>query len=115
LDDSQRDDPLEIDFVPLEGDEFAEIGENRARSHESDVSDSADNAHDDTMDFVEDAQGGRSSVRDIVTWKEAIGMIIDANIQNHARTQQSSHHASQGQRDSRGRGRGGRGRGGNRR
>jgi hypothetical protein len=56
----------------------------------------------------------KSSVRDIVTWKEAIGMIITGNMEARSRNPESSRGSHGGGRGSRG-GRGrGRGRGGHR-
>jgi len=60
---------------------------------------------------------GKTSVRDIVTWKEAIGMIIEGNLQTRSHApSHGSHHGSHNSRGPRGgHGRGGRGRGGRRR
>ena len=51
----------------------------------------------------------KSSVRDIVTWKEAIGMIIAGNMEARSRNPESSrgsHGSGRGSRGGRGRGRG---------
>ena len=70
--------------------------------------------HDDSgLSDLDDNHSGKTSVRDILTWKEAIGMIIEGNMQTRAQSPQNSHHP-RGQRGGRGRGRGGRG-GGHRR
>jgi hypothetical protein len=114
---SLMDEPMEIEFVPLDDDDSEVVDNRHIEPHDVEIGDHDDHGSDDG--FHDDVHGGKSSVRDIVTWKEAIGMMIEANIQNHARSPQSSHHSgshhgSHGSRDSRGRGRG-RGRGGNRR
>jgi hypothetical protein len=74
--------------------------------------------HDDQEDALGDSDDshdenhvGKNSVRDIMTWKDAIGMIIDGNMQTRAQSPHSSQHP-RGQRGGRGRGRG---RGGHRR
>ncbi|HEY2760227.1 MAG TPA: hypothetical protein VGI75_05775, partial [Pirellulales bacterium] len=69
--------------------------------------------HDDASLDADENHSGRNSVRDILTWTEAIGMIIEGNLQTRASAPHSSQHShSRGQRGGRGRGRG---RGGNRR
>jgi hypothetical protein len=65
---------------------------------------------DEELSTGGDSHGVKNSVRDIMTWKEAIGMIIEGNMEARARSPQSAH-SSHG--SSRGRGRG-RGRGGHR-
>jgi hypothetical protein len=61
-----------------------------------------------------DEMHAKSSVRDIVTWKEAIGMIIAGNMEARSRNPEQSRGSHGGGRGSRG-GRGrGRGRGGHR-
>jgi hypothetical protein len=114
---SLMDEPMEIEFVPIDENGMELVHDHRPES-------SGDHAHADSDNDLDDDNGlhdephGKSSVRDIVTWKEAIGMMIEANIQNHARSPQGgqspSHHGYHGQRDSRGRGRGRGGRGGRR-
>jgi hypothetical protein len=71
-------------------------GEDFAES--SDMSDSEDDG----------PRNGKSSVRDIMTWKEAIGIIIETNMQERARNPRSGGHGGHG-------GHGGRGRRGGRR
>lgn len=85
-----HDDPLGGDLAPSHAPEGAE--------------------HDDEAGLLDadDNGNGKSTVRDIITWKEAIGMIIDGNMQSRAESPQSQHHS----RPSRGRGRGRGGRGG---
>jgi hypothetical protein len=85
-----HDDPLDHELAPSHAAEGAE------HDDEAGLSDADDNGN------------GRSSVRDIITWKEAIGMIIDGNMQSRAESPQSQQHS----RPSRGRGRGRGGRGG---
>jgi hypothetical protein len=68
---------------------------------------------DAALSEADDHHSGKSSVRDIVTWKDAIGMIIDANMQTRANTPHREGHDPRGSRG--GHGRGGRGRGGRRR
>jgi hypothetical protein len=51
-------------------------------------------------------RGGKGSVRDILPWKEAIGIIIDSNLQTRSRTPHASH-PQRGSRRGRGRHRGG--------
>jgi hypothetical protein len=80
----------------LIGEEFAAVG---AEGHEIDM-------HDDEDDGLRG--GGRNSVRDIMTWKEAIGIIIETNMQERARNPRSGGHGGHG-------GHGGRGRRGGRR
>jgi hypothetical protein len=70
--------------------------------------------HDEVgLSDADENSSGKSAVRDIVTWKEAIGMIIDGNMQSRAHAPQHNSHNSRGPRG--GHGRGGRGRGGRRR
>ncbi len=94
----------EIDFVEI-GDDDRPILEPAAVA--PDVED--DGAED--LSLTHESHG-KNSVRDIMTWKEAIGMIIDGNMQARSRAPQNSQ-GSQGSHGSRGRGRG-RGRGGHR-
>jgi len=75
--------------------------------------DESDDHDDSGLSDFDDNHSGKTSVRDIITWKEAIGMIIDGNMQMRAQSPQSLQHHPRGQRGGRGRGRGGRG--GNRR
>ena len=77
--------------------------------------DGSDDHDDSGLSDFDDNHSGKTSVRDIMTWKEAIGMIIDGNMQMRAQSPQSSQHHPRGQRGGRGRGRGGRSGGGNRR
>lgn len=60
----------------------------------------------DDSDESHELRGGKGSVRDILTWKEAIGMIIDSNLQTRSRTPGASH-PQRGPRRGRGRHRGG--------
>jgi hypothetical protein len=79
--------------------------------------DDHDDEHDDhdlaalDDDSHDENNIGKASVRDILTWKEAIGMIVDGNMQSRANSPHPPQH-SRGQRGGRGRGRG---RGGHRR
>lgn len=91
-------------------DEHSEHGEeipaeSAGPSTEIDEHDEADLAEGD------ENHSGKTSVRDILTWKEAIGMIVEGNMQTRAHT---PHNSQQHSRGPRGRGRG-RGRGGHRR
>lgn len=89
--------------------EFVEMSEEEDRQEPVDAAaEPGDNGHEDTARAIESNEG-KSSVRDIMTWKEAIGMIIEGNLQARARSPQSSHgsHGSRGR--DRGRGRGHRG------
>ncbi len=71
-----------------------------------DLDDHDDGAHAD----ADDHHSGKTTVRDIITWKDAIGMIIDGNMQTRANTPQHHSHNSRGPRGGgHGRGRGGRG------
>lgn len=104
---------LGIDFEPLP-DEFSSHDDASGVGVPSkmDVRDNGDLERDDSGlddDGPHDSLGGKSSVRDILTWKDAIGMIIEGNMQTRSRSPQNSHPP----RGSRGRGRG-RGRGGHR-
>lgn len=85
-----HEDQLEAELAPTQALEGAE--------HDDDVG----------LSDADDNGNGKSSVRDILTWKEAIGMIIDGNMQSRAESPQSQQHS----RPSRGRGRGRGGRGG---
>jgi hypothetical protein len=87
-------DDLEMDLPDRPGDRAAHGSHRSHNDHDSD-----------------DERGEKSSVRDIMTWKDAIGMIIEGNLQTRAKSPQSSHPPRGG---SRGRGRG-RGRGGHHR
>jgi hypothetical protein len=96
------DDELEIEFEALgELDELS--------TEESAIDAAAEPAAVEQLDTESaeeshELRGGKGSVRDILTWTEAIGMIIDSNLQTRSRTP----HASHPQRGSR-RGRGRRG------
>jgi hypothetical protein len=86
--------------------EIAAEGELSRDVAESDSDLELESAH---AESASDLHGGKASVRDIMTWKEAIGLIIEGNMQNRSHTSQAQHHP----RGSRGRGRGrGHGRGG---
>jgi hypothetical protein len=98
------DDELEIEFEALgELDELSTdesvidaAAEPAAAESEQLDAESAEESHE--------LRGGKGSVRDILTWTDAIGIIIDSNLQTRSRTP----HASHPQRGSR-RGRGRRG------
>ena len=47
----------------------------------AEIGDDTDLDHEDDGGELDSANGGKSSVRDILTWKEAIGMIIETNMQ----------------------------------
>jgi hypothetical protein len=99
------DDDLEMEFESLgESDELSTEGattEAAAVPAESESeqleAESAEESHE--------LRDGKGSVRDILTWKEAIGMIIDSNLQTRSRTPHSSH-PQRGSRRGRGRHRG---------
>ncbi len=83
----------------------------RRADHDDDHDDHELESLGDEDDLHDENNIGKASVRDILTWKEAIGMIVDGNMQSRANTPHPTHHP-RGQRGGRGRGRG---RGGNRR
>ncbi len=95
----------EIDFVEL-------VDDDRTPLEPVGITADTDDNGDEDLASVGESHGGKNSVRDILTWKEAIGMIIDGNMQARSRAPQNSH-GSHGSHGSRGRGRG-RGRGGHR-
>jgi hypothetical protein len=93
----------EIDFVEL-------IDDDRTPLEPAGFAADMEHNDDEELSTGGDSHGVKNSVRDIMTWKEAIGMIIEGNMEARARSPQSAH-SSHG--SSRGRGRG-RGRGGHR-
>jgi hypothetical protein len=66
--------------------------------------------HADEEEEDDDEPRGKSSVRDIMTWNEAIGIIIDTNMQERARNPRSGGHGHGGHGGRGGRGRRGGGR-----
>jgi len=95
------DDELELEFEAL--------GETRELPAEESAIDAAAASESEQLDAdsteeSHELHGGKGSVRDILTWTDAIGIIIDSNLQTRSRTP----HASHPQRGSR-RGRGRRG------
>jgi hypothetical protein len=115
------DDDLGIDFDPLAEDiSSSDVGDDMLPPIASGAM-AADLDADDLGDEGGDGgANGKSSVRDIMTWKDAIGMMIETNMEARSRAPQNSHphsHSPRGQRGGRGGrggGRGGRGRGGHR-
>jgi hypothetical protein len=104
---------LGIEFEPLT-DEYSahDLADKAGVPSRPDIGDTGDLERDDAElngDGAHEAPGEKSSVRDILTWKDAIGMIIEGNLQTRSR----SPHNANPPRSSRGRGRG-RGRGGHR-
>jgi len=111
-------DPAAVDFASADDHFEIEMGEaiEQPIPVPSESHDSIEENGDALMSDGDDLSSGKSSVRDIVTWKEAIGMIIDGNMQARANSpqgSQNSHGGSRGHGHNRGgRSRGGRGRGG---
>lgn len=105
VDDLAGENDFEDSFVPTGAGFPDEIA-----PHVADVDDGTDTEEGtiDQGDELHEAEhAARASVRDIITWTEAIGMIIDGNMQSRSRSPSGPRSSG----PPRGRGRGGRGRG----
>jgi hypothetical protein len=106
LPNAELDEELDVEFESL-----VEPGELSTEEAANDALADAAIAPDSELDEGEMAEeshelrGGKGSVRDIMTWKEAIGLIIDGNMQTRSRTPHTSH-PQRGSRRGRGRHRG---------
>jgi len=101
------DDELEMEFESLgEPDELsADESAIDAAAEPAAVSES-EQLDAESAEESHELRGGKGSVRDILTWNEAIGIIIDSNLQTRSRAPHNPH-PQRGSRRGRGRHRGG--------
>lgn len=101
---TSAEDELEIEFESLgqpgEEESAIDVTVEPAAVSESEQLDS------ESGEESHELHGGKGSVRDILTWKEAIGIMIDSNLQTRSRAPHASH-PQRGSRRGRGRHRGG--------
>jgi hypothetical protein len=108
-----EEDVAAVDFSADDAGLHVESDRHEERSAHSAGDDDIDDHDDAAFSEADENHSGKAAVRDIITWQEAIGMIIDGNMQS--RSHAPEHHGSQSPRGSRGHGRGRGGRGGRRR
>jgi hypothetical protein len=105
--DTPVDDELEMEFELLsEPDELATEGSAIGAAAEPAALPESEQLDAESGEESHELRGGKGSVRDILTWTEAIGIIIDSNLQTRSRTPHPSH-PQRGSRRGRGRHRGG--------